>query len=603
MEAPSLAYLVERKELPPLAQRLPEHPLVAKHAYAGYERAGGYGGTWRTFHTGPDLGAWKMIAAYSPLIRWNWTCTDLEPGLAESWAFNADGSQLTLNLRKGLRWSDGHPYTSESFAFWYELCLDPRQQYAPPVWCLVDGKPMTVETPDEYTIVMNFAGPNWLVPLWLATGFWWCEEYNLPKHYLKQFHPDYNPTYKDFVTFQQRNITHQNPDRPCLWPWKISRIDKGGFRVYLERNPYYYVVDDLGRQLPYIDSVETTLIPEPQVRVLKVLAGEVDCQFRDTDLRDLGLFLKGKAKGQYHVKMWKSASGAEPAINVNWDEQDPVLRKLIRDQRFRKALALGVDRQKCNEIAFRGLLEPQAATVSEEAWHFRDPEGQALFATWTRADSDFDLAKGNAYLDEMGLTARDAAGYRLRPDGKRLTIVLDAPSSNLVVHENDIALIIAEGWRQLGIDVLLYTPPGSELKLRRDLGTFTVHLHGEAEMDLFTFPDWVFPTLPLYWHPKVGLWYKTGGKEGEAPTGPMTALLDLYDAIKKEPDLNERHKLVQEAVKIHIKDGPFHIGTVGRRPYPVIVKNTFHNVPDEGILGPWAIVAPAISFPEQYFIE
>lgn len=602
-EAPMLAQLVDSAQLPPLEERIPENPLIAKHLYEGYEGPGIYGGTWHRFHSNPDLGTWKMTAGYAPLVRWNWACDAIEPGLAESWAFNEDGTVLTMHLRKGLRWSDGHPYTSRDFAFWYELCEDERHQYAPPVWSRVNGVPMTVETPDDYTIVMKFAGPNWLVPLWLATGYWWCNEYNIPRHYLENFHPDYNDEYKDFVTFQRKNINHQNPDRPTMWPWRIKEIEKGGFQVLLERNPYYYVVDDHGRQLPYIDQVKTSLITEPQVSVLKVLSGEVDCQFRGLQLRDLALFVKGQERGKYRIKMWKSAAGAEPAVNLNWSDNDPVLRQLIRDQRFRKALALGIDREKCNEIAWRGMLQPQAATVSREAWHFGDEEGQALFRAWEQADADFDLDRANALLDDMGLTERDAEGYRLRPDGQRLTMVFDVPSSKNIPYENDIGLIIAEGWREMGLDIVIYTPPGAELKLRRDLGEFTIHLHGEGEMDLFTYPEWVFPTRATYWHPKVGRWYDSGGARGEPPTGPLKKLLDIYDDIKKEPDLQARHQLVRDAVQIHIDEGPFHLGTVGRAPQVVIVGEHFHNVPDTGILGPWAIVAPAISFPEQYFIQ
>jgi len=602
-EAPMLAKLVADGKLPPVEGRLPEHPLVAKHAFDGYEGPGVYGGTWHRFHTDPGLGTWKMVAGYSPLIRWRFDCSGLEPGLAESWEFNKDGSVLTLHLRKGVKWSDGHPFTSESFAFYYELCLDKRHQYNPPVWCLVNGKPMTVETPDDYTIVMKFAGPNWLVPLWLATGFWWCDIYNIPKHYMIQFHPDYNSKYKDFIEFERKNLPHQNPERPTLWPWRIVKYEKGGFRVLFERNPYYYVVDDLGRQLPYIDYVKTSLIPDPQVRVLKILAGEVECQDRGMELRDLALYLKGQGPGDYQVRRWKSTAGAEPAILINWTAPDPVLRQLIRDQRFRKALALGVDREKCNEIAWRGLLQPQAATVSQEGWHFADSEGQVLFEAWKRADADFDLQRGNALLDEMGLTQRDKEGYRLRPDGKRLTLVMDVPSSNLNSQENDIGLIIADGWREMGIDAVLYTPPGAELSLRRTLGEFTISMHGEAEMDLFTYPDWVFPTSAKYWHPKVGKWYETGGKEGEPPTGPLKKLLDLYDAIKNEEDLQKRHGYVRDAVRIHIEEGPFHLGTAARSPSLVIVANHFHNVPNDGILGPWAIVTPATSYPEQCFIQ
>ena len=602
-EAPMLAKLVADGKLPPLQERLPENPLVAKHDFDGYERPGIYGGTWHRFHTRPDLGTWKMTGGYAPLIRWKFDASGLEPGLAEAWEFNEDGSVFTLHLRKGLKWSDGHPFTSKSFAFYYQLCRDDRHQYNPPVWCLVDGVPMEVEIPDDYTIVMKFAGPNWLVPLWLATGFWWCNIYNIPEHYMSQFHPDYNPEYADFIEFERKDLPHQNTERPTMWPWRITTNDKGGFRVLLERNPYYYVVDDLGRQLPYIDRVKTNLIPEPQVRVLKILAGEVDCQYRGMEKRDLALYMKGQEPGGYQIRKWKSTSGAQPAILINWTAPDLVLRQLIRDQRFRKALALGVDREKCNEIAWRGLLQPQAATVSQESWHFADADGQTLFEEWKRADADFDLEKANAMLDEMGLTQRDKQGYRLRPDGQRLEIVMDVPSSNLNSQENDIGLIIQEGWEQMGIKTILYTPPGAELSLRRTLGEFTISMHGEAEMDLFTYPDWVFPTLAKYWHPKVGKWYETGGKEGETPTGPLKKLLDLYDAIKKEPDSQKRHQYVRDAVRIHIDEGPFHLGTAARSPSLVVVADHFHNVPNDGILGPWAIVTPATSYPEQCFIE
>ena len=141
-----------------------------------------------------------------------------------------------------------------------------------------------------------------------------------------------------------------------------------------------------------------------------------------------------------------------------------MLRKLIRDQRFRKALAYGVDRVKCNEIAWRGLLEPQAATVSQEGWHFADEDGQSLFEEWKRADADFDIDAGNRLLDEMGLTARDEDGYRLRPDGKPIEMLMDVPSSNLNSQQNDIGLIIQEGWEALGLKTSALYASGCRIK-------------------------------------------------------------------------------------------------------------------------------------------
>ena len=611
-EAPMLAYLVAQGKLPPVGERLPEHPLVANHSYAGYEGPGVYGGTWRGFHVDSWLGAWLVTGAYAPFVRWRFDCQGLEPGVAESWEFNDDGAVLTLHLRKGVRWSDGVPYTSEDFKYWYDLKCDPRCGEFPPPWCMVadrDGvsQPMTVETPDAYTIVMKFAGPAWLTPLQLANGVDTLTDYILPKHYLRQFHPDYNPAYKDFIVHGKKSIPLQNPERPVLWPWRpVSSLD-GGFRVRFERNPYYYVVDDLGRQLPYIDEVKSTFVSDPQVRVLQLLSGDVDCEFRALDLRDLDLYKMSEKAGRYRIRMWQTGNGADPGLILNWSPRfpdkrpDTALRELMREQRFRKALALGIDRDKINTVVYRGFCVPQGATTSRESWHFADAEGQALFRQWEQTDAEFNLEKGNALLDDMGLTKKDADGIRFRKDGMRLQIVMDFRAD--IVFYADVAVIVKEGWRKLGIDAVIYTPQGGELDLRQNVGTFTVSTNNVAEMDLFTYPSWLFPVTNEYWHPLEGEYFIAQGRHGEAPTGPLKALTDLYVRIQNEKDLAKRHELVREAVRIHIKDGPFTLGTVGRRPELVLVSNRFHNVPETGITGAWAVVQPATSFPEQYFIR
>ncbi len=87
-EAPMLSEKVSKGELPPLNERLPEIPLIAKTNYDGYDRPGKYGGQWHRFHDHPELGTWKMTAGYAPFIRWKFDCSGLEPGTAESWEFN-----------------------------------------------------------------------------------------------------------------------------------------------------------------------------------------------------------------------------------------------------------------------------------------------------------------------------------------------------------------------------------------------------------------------------------------------------------------------------------------------------------------------------------
>jgi len=622
-ESPTLAYLVEKGELPPLEERLPENPLVVKHDYEGYERPGVYGGAWQTFHADTWMANWFIIGGYAALIRWRFDCQGLEPGLAESWEFNDDGTQLTLHLRKGLRWSDGAPCTSEDFAYWYETTLDAKYGPAlPPNWCMIPDKNgvkhnMEVETPDPYTIVMKFAGPAWLTPYFMANETL-ASTYMVPKHYMKQFHPNYNPAYTDNVTYNKKNMWSLNVERPHLWPWVPYQIKKGGFQVEFRRNPYYYMVDDYGRQLPYIDSIKSNYVADPQVRILQMLSGDIDCEFRGLELRDMEIFKMGEKQGNYKIRMWETGVGAEPALIMNWTpllsegEQDPVTKKwhypvdevmcgLFRDQRFRKALALGIDREKINKVVYHGYCVPQGATTSREAWHFADEAGQALFREWEQADSEFNLDKGNALLDDLGLTKRDPDGVRLRPDGKRLKILIDMRGENPIYA--DTSIIVKEGWQQLGLEPVVYTPQFTELDLRQRHGTFYISTNGMAEMDICTYPSWVFPVTDEYFHPLEGRYYMTGGKEGIAPTGPMKELTDIYEKIVVEKDPNKRHQLVRDGIRIHIDEGPFNLGVVGRPPNPILVSNRFHNVPMTGVLGAWAVVQPASCYPEQFFIQ
>ncbi len=597
-ESPSLLPAVQSGKIPPLAQRLPQDPLVIKPL----ERPGEYGGTWHLMIDNPDLAVYKMIAGYVPLIRWRSDCLGLEPGTAKSWEYSPDGTRFTVHLRHGVKWSDGVEFTSADFAYWAKLTGEKKLQKTRPFWSVVDGKDMTVETPDKYTIVMKFAGANWFVAQHLATGYWNSDDYNLPRHYMEQFDPDFNHNLKNYSVFNKKYTSQQNTDLPTLWPWKLTRIEDGGYRIVLERNPYYYMTDTLGRQLPYIDRIIAAYTPDPQVRVLKILSGAVDAQFRLVELRDYGLYKAGEEKGQYRVLKWKEANGSDPTLLLNWDIADPPIRELIREFRFRQALSLAVDRDKCNQVAWRGLGVPKQGTVSREAWHFQTPEGKAVFNAWAKSFTEFDLKKANALLDDMGLTQRDSENYRLRKDRQRLSLLFDIPPAGTSSTGTDTALIVADGWRQLGIEVILKSWPSAEYTLRQKVATYTVSLHAQAEMDLFTYPDWIFPTADNYWHSKIGKWYKTGGKEGEAPTGIMKDLLAIYARIIREKDLKKAHQLVLQAVKLHTEKGLFAIGTVGELPQIVIAKNNFRNVPlTPQIMGPWAPAGPATSYPETFF--
>ena len=159
-EAPMLAALVESGDLPPVEERLPVNPLVVEPV----ESIGEYGGVWdRAFLGRNDFHALGRLI-YESTLRWPRNPADpIQPGLAESWTWNEDGTELTLVYREGLRWSDGAPFTVDDVIFWWEdIENDTEITPSPHTEWVVNGEPMELEKVDDRTIILKFAAPNGL---------------------------------------------------------------------------------------------------------------------------------------------------------------------------------------------------------------------------------------------------------------------------------------------------------------------------------------------------------------------------------------------------------------------------------------------------------
>lgn len=608
-ESPMSAELVKQGKLPPVEQRLPQKPLVIKPV----EKIGKYGGTWRLPFWDAGMGNIKMIM-YDPPLRWNMNYTAYIPNLVEKWEFTPDGKTITFYFRKGVKWSDGHPFTMEDLKYWWEdeAMNKDYQVVMVPWWAQNnDRSPATVKFIDDYTISFTFKEAHWNVPYILASGFWEWEPLMKPKHYLSQFHPKYNPKMKDYETLRLKSQWWNNPDFPTLFAWHCVKYEAGK-RVVFERNHYYWKVDTAGNQLPYIDRIEAEYVVDAEVRLLKVLNGEYDATFRGVDdPRQIPVLMERAEKGGYRVILWKNGAGAWPGMIVNQNynvekTKDPWMRDLLRNRDFRAALSLALDRDRINKVIWKGIGRVQQGTISEESWHFQSPQGKKVFQEWANNLAKYDPAEANRLLDKIGLTKRDAEGFRTRPDGKKLEIVLDVTGWGGIAINTETAPIIKKCWEDIGLRVILndvYNTP--EEGLRDNEGTYMIRMAHTAEMDLWTYPDWVFPGPNNRAWPLVSLWIRTGGAQGEKPEpgSPEDRLLKLYQKGCMEKDLVKRHRYVWEAVQIHIKEGPFFIGITGGLPMPVVVKKNFRNVPDFGVLGPWAIGGPGNTCPEQYFFE
>lgn len=580
-EVPSLAARVAAGELPPLARRLPERPLVVET-----EPEATYGGELRMLIGTPK--DWKLafVYGYARLVRFD-RHYQIVPDIAERVEVKDGGRSFTFRLRKGHRWSDGVPFTSADFAYWWKHVANNEELSpgGPPALLLVDGEPPVVEFPDARTVRFRWSKPNNLFLLDQA-GAYPTLLYR-PAHYLKQFHKAFaDPERLKKIVKAERRRTWaalhnkrdalyvmDNPELPTLQPWRPVVAPPADV-VPAERNPYFHRVDQRGRQLPYIDRLVMVLADKAVISV-KASTGEADLQARYLSFDQVSFLKRNERSAGYRVYLWSTASSAAVCLYPNLTTNDPVMRPLLLDRRFRRALSLAIDRDEINKILFFGLGVIGQHTV------LRSPATQE---DSRMAYARFDPGQANRLLDEIGLTARDKQNFRIRPDGRRLDIIVETGGES--TEQVDVLELVADTWRQIGIELLIR--PSQREVFRRRVSS------GEAVMsvsnsDLFGLPtadmspNWLAPvgSEQLQWT-QWGLWYETRGKSGEEPPPVARRLAALYDQWLRSTDRAERARIWGQMLDINAEE-VFTIGILGGTLQPVVVKNGLRGVPEHGV--------------------
>jgi peptide/nickel transport system substrate-binding protein len=581
-EPPALATPVARGELPPLARRLPERSLVVRT-----EPGAAYGGELRTLIGTPKDLKLAFVYGYARLVRFD-RSYQIVPDLAERVEVTDGGRVFTFHLRKGHRWSDGQPFTSADFAYWWEhVANDPElSPGGVPSVLLVEGEAPRVEFPDAWTVRYAWSRPNNLFLLDQAGAS--PTILFRPAHYLRQFHRAFaDPQALEARARAERRrgwvaLHHardalylmDNPEEPTLQPWKPLTAPPADVFV-AERNPYFHRVDQQGRQLPYIDRLRLLLVDKAVIPI-KASMGETDLQARYLSFDQYTVLRKNAARGRYHVYLWSTGASAAVALYPNLTTSDPVMRPLLRDQRFRRALSLAIDRAEINKILFYGLAVIGQNTV------LRSPVAQE---DSRMAYARFDLAEANRLLDEMGLTSRDGAGFRLRPDGRRLDLVIETAGES--TEQTDVLELIVDTWARAGVQLLI-RPSQREVFRRRVfsgeavMSVSTSDLFGLPTADMS--PGWLAPIAEeqLQWS-RWGLYYESRGRQGERPDSPAAQrLVTLYRRWLTSTERAEKERLWGEMLDINAEE-VFTIGILGGTLQPVVVKDGLRGVPERGI--------------------
>lgn len=616
-EAPQLAALVKQGKLPPVAERMGQDPLVIKPLH----QVGKYGGIWRRGFSGP-ADYWNGLRCCSgpdSLLYWEFTGNDPTPNIAKSWDVTDDGRTTILHLRRGMKWSDGQPFTADDFVFWYNhIALNEELVPTFPSYFTINGKRGKLEKIDDQTIALKFPEPYHLLLDVLAgstqmSGQAFRGQFDgggfAPAHYLKQFHAHFigkeaaeklakDQGYDNWVNlFKAKNTWQINPDLPVISPWKtVTPISKPTW--VLERNPYSVFVDTAGNQLPYIDKVVMTVFENLEIHNLRAIAGDYDFQSRHIDIQKIPVFLENQDKGQYKLYLDPGDYGGDMIIKFNMSYNDDAeIRKWFQNRDFRRALALGINRDEINETFWLGVGTPRSVIPAAGNLYYPGPQYDRLWAT-------HDPTKANQMLDAIGLLKKDANGLRLRTDGSNKPLIIEVVTwSGQFVQYTQIMEAIATMWARIGIKLAVKEVErglGIQLASANKVQMWAWNNDGSEHM--FTFPGHVFPFDKLNSNgPLYGQWFQTNGKEGEEPPPFLKDIMAKWRKAFGVPR-DERIKLGKEiwataADEVHI------IGVIGLGPAAMgvrVAKTDLGNVPARQYNSPDART-PTISRPVTFF--
>jgi peptide/nickel transport system substrate-binding protein len=607
-EAPVLAERAKGGALPPVEQRAPEAPEVVRPLRS----VGAYGGTIRQALRGnADHNAILRAVGAQGLTRWTPDMSGVVPNVAESWTTNENASEYTFMLRRGMRWSDGAPFTADDVLFFVQDLLPDKTFFqAPPARYVVDGKLMEAEKVDDYTVKLKFAGPYRAFPEELATPLG-QHPVLYAKHYCQQFHPKYakdldalirEARANDWATVMRQKCGDievparwANPERPTLDPWVITEPYTGGAtRVAMERNPYFWQVDPEGKQLPYIDTLVFPVIADLEAILLGAIGGQLDLQVRHlTEISNKPVLVDNKEKGGYELLQMRSLDSNHVGLYLNQSASDPELRKLLTARDFRVALSLATNREEINEIVFLGQGKPaQVGPLPEHRLYNEQLRTQHLA---------HDPDEANRLLDGLGLAERDAENYRVHPESRR-RISLGTIVSIANPWQVETLELMRNQWAEVGIELVIRN---SERSLFYDRAQ-----NNDYDISVDNVPGGLNPTQDLRAlasvHPLESRqsiawarWYESRGAAGEEPSESMKQRLALIDKWKVSPSQDEADALFRQITQL-AADAFEVIGIIEPAPQLGVRSAKLENVLDTMPFG-WAYGTPGPSLPQQYY--
>jgi peptide/nickel transport system substrate-binding protein len=614
-------------------ERLPESPLVVADRGA----IGAYGGEVRMIHFDP---VW-MISNYDWMSERMLHYSDMDlrtivPNIFESWEVSPDGTEFTFTMRKGMKFSDGQPLTTEDVRFYYEDYWFNTDINASPMWQIrFDGKdnstPAKLDIIDEFTFTLTYAAPFGALPAHLTRwepGNW--PSILGPSHFYKKFHNKYTDQAKldemakaaSLETWVQLFNQHlgwgmgvwrvepwmKDDPYPVLSAWHAVETPQEGLFIF-ERNPYYWKVDVEGNQLPYLDNLRMDYITTAESAKLKLAQNELDALGQhDVTMADYAFYKENETAGNFQVMDYVSVMSDRDVFfpqHVIFKEDgtlDEVMTEIAQHPNFVKALSVAINREEINESLLFGTARMGQLAPVPSSKYYPEEYGTA----WAQFDKDL----ANQLLDEMGLDQKNAQGIRLRSDGQPLTYVIEQAGLRVGPLTPKMSELIAAYWRDVGIDAS--TKEVQESLLNERLVNGQVHCtvwHADRCSDLLLPLEmrWYIPTDQQQGGPSSvwARWYGATDKTAEGlvePPDQIKKYYDLFAEMTSTTDEDERVKFGQEIFD-GLAETPLSIGLILEVPAPLIFNKNMRNLARAKALVGWDTYGNSTFHPEAFFYE
>jgi len=591
-EVPMFRTMVAAGELLPIEERVPEEPFIVGPGVLNSEKwldweVGKCGGTVRLIALGSECHEMFLALGMTILRAPDQSTKDPAPGIVSAYSTSDNYKTFTFTIRKGLKWSDGVPVTTEDIRFLFEeIYLDKEITEVLPIILQAQGMPTEelgkLEIIDDYTFKITFDKPyGWFINE-LAS---WIPDYTKlfqPSHYLKKFHAKYTPmekiqpylekeeldTWQELVALKEMNHWEMVNQRyalgvPTLTPWIPVEIETDHF--FYERNPYYWKVDIAGNQLPYFDRVEAYSVQELEALNMKIIAGELDIVTSYAQLQNMSLYEANKEKGNYRIVITGSINSPEMLFlnqDYEYDKEDSVWQKIVGDAekrgKFGRALALAIDSEDINNNLYFGMFDMPKITPAE-----------------------FDPEEAGRLLDEIGMGKFDSEGFRLGPDGKKFDFVV-----SVAAHMPDIipmTELLKEYLDNVGI--------------RTTIDQMGIRLYDQRKIanQMMASVIWndgpIWPSgisvdyLPLHkgpWAPECWKYYTSQGKFGRKPPEYLQEFFDIHDARKEYPAESKEGEELYRKLQNWFAENYVMIWVIGEVKMPTIVSKTIGNVVKDG---------------------